>query len=174
MKSVSFFPKVNVRKIRSKEHYTDEMKQQMFYNRDELAAIQKECREIVLSFSNKGESAIKVCNDSVCTRGLESLILARKEHTTAACFAVLEEQDDQREEGIEDADAIAEVYQDFSRTSQRIAMLRATQDEQAVNPDRNLWEKRSSNFRDGDIAGILQNRRRQRFVGANLIVSKAA
>ena len=83
------------------------------------------------------ESGLPLHNEQECTRGLEKQLSTsrhhRRQHIMEAVFSVLDEQELQREEGINDPELLADIYFSRSYESGLDAYLIGLEDEQAVD-----------------------------------------
>ena len=83
------------------------------------------------------ESGLPLHNEQECTRGLEKQLSTsrhhRRQHIMEAVLSVLDEQELQREEGINDPELLADIYFSRSYESGLDAYLIGLEDEQAVD-----------------------------------------
>ena len=73
----------------------------------------------------------------------------RKRMKQRACYAVLEEQDVQRDEGIHDPDFIAEIYKEVTTQASLEALNRGLKDQKVMlelldESQRSQWEERNA------------------------------
>ena len=110
LKSVSFAQSVRVRTTISRSSYTKEERQACFYSDEESQQIQKKSLKIV----EKMEEGCPLFMSKYCTRGLEKHTRIagrlRLQNRFDALLAVLNEQDQQRIDGICDDESISRVY----------------------------------------------------------------
>lgn len=91
--------------------------------------------------------------EDCCPRGLEFKTKdgsrRRKRIKQRACYAVLEEQDVQRDEGIHDPDFIAEIYKEVTTQASLEALNRGLKDQKIMlelldESQRSQWEERNA------------------------------
>jgi hypothetical protein len=130
MKQVSFARTAKVKKVRSRQHYSEEERDGMWYTPDEYIDIKKRAVQTLRimmadpSFRDDSEHT---------SRGLESrtkdAARQRKEFKAHSRELVLEEQENQREAGVHSPGRLREAYQEMSLTATRQARMSAQRDE---------------------------------------------
>ena len=104
----------------------------IWFSACEYDAIESDIRETVSAI----ESGSLLDKESQCSRGLEGLTCdgrrARRAHIMSGLCSVLDEQDLQRDEGINDPELLADVFFDVTYDSQSIALEIARQDQENV------------------------------------------
>lgn len=130
-KKVSFARTAKVKKVRSRQHYTEEEHSAMWYNIDEYTAIKKGCVQTLRLMMSTPDFQDDVNHTS---RGLESrtkdAAKKRKEFKMFSRELVLEEQENQREAGVNSPGRLREAYLEASTTASQSAQSFAKKDEE--------------------------------------------
>ena len=166
-KKIEFSEKVKVRPVTHVYDMKPEVFQKVYYNRKDYAAFKAECYDTATavarmatttsasSSSDKSQQQ-KSSSSNLCTRGIETFIskkvaLQRKERIKNARSVVFEEQKDQKEDGINSEEFLAELYEDVTSASQQEAHKRALKDHEDISAYLNSddVESNSSAFPSG-------------------------
>ena len=132
-KSVTWVKRVKIKRIRSHVLFSQEERNATWHTEEEYAAIKKGC---IRTLRQMMSSDFQESND-FCPRGLEvrakEASMARKEVRANACFAVLEEQEAQKQWGETDEERIREAYLSISQDAHYRAHFRGLGDERVVS-----------------------------------------
>lgn len=144
VRRVSFYGRVYVREVLHLCDYDEDEHRKTWYSRDEIEEIKESIFETVRRIANGGHQ-----EDSKehCARGLEhrskSGALQRRKNKLLALQLVLDEQQDQKESGINHPETLARVYQEISSQSIIAAQRIGKKDEIEVHGDRGNGRRRS-------------------------------
>ena len=158
-KKIEFSEKVKVRPVTHVYDMKPEVFQKVYYNRKDYAAFKAECYDTATAVariaSDKSQQQQK-SSSTLCTRGIETFLskkvaLQRKERIANARSVVFEEQKDQKEDGINSEEFLAELYEDVTSASQQEAHKRALKDHEDISAYLNSddVESNSSAFPSG-------------------------
>ena len=158
-KKIQFSEKVKVRPVTHVYDMKPEVFQKVYYNKKDYAAFKAECYDTATAVarmaSDKSQQQQK-SSSTLCTRGIETFIskkvaLQRKERIKNARSVVFEEQKDQKEDGINSEEFLAELYEDVTSASQQEAHKRALKDHEDISAYLNSddVESNSSAFPSG-------------------------
>ena len=158
-KKIQFSEKVKVRPVTHVYDMKPEVFQKVYYNRKDYAAFKAECYDTATAVarmaSDKSQQQQK-SSSTLCTRGIETFLskkvaLQRKERIANARSVVFEEQKDQKEDGINSEEFLAELYEDVTSASQQEAHKRALKDHEDISAYLNSddVESNSSAFPSG-------------------------
>jgi hypothetical protein len=143
LKKISFARTAKVKKVRSRQHYTEEERDGMWYTPDEYINIKKRAVQ-TLRMMMADPSFRDDANHT--SRGLEcrtkDAARQRKEFKAHARELVLEEQENQREVGVRSPGRLRDAYQEMSVTAARQAQMFAQRDalERIIEPiDHVIW-----------------------------------
>jgi hypothetical protein len=131
-KYVSFFPTGRLRTVKHINDYTHVEFEETWYSQtDLLDIIIKECQETVSMMAK--EEVLLAPEDGFCKRGLEYQTSPKgskfqKGYKICAMQKVMEEQNLQKSMGIVDAEYLAELYIDATKTSERLALMMGLRD----------------------------------------------
>lgn len=130
-KKVSFARTAKVKKVRSRQHYTEEERDGMWYTPSEFVDIKK--RAVQTLRIMMADPSFRDDLDHT-SRGLETrtkdAAQRRKEFKAHSRELVLEEQENQREAGVYNSMRLRNAYQEMSLTAIRQARVFAQRDEQ--------------------------------------------
>jgi hypothetical protein len=134
-KSVSFCPIIRFKTVKHIDDYTDAEFEENWYSQTDLDSVIEECEKTVRMMA-KDEAPL--AEDGFCKRGLEYQTPKgaqfRKGNKTHAMQKVMEEQNLQKSMGIVDAEYLAELYIDATKTSKRLAQMVGLRDEEETRP----------------------------------------
>ena len=134
IKSLTFAPKVRVRKIIHIDEFTDEEVSACYYQKEEMHRVRQELRATLQMFQI-GE--LKEDTPHFTKRGTEhrtpDAARRRSINKQMASDAVFEEQGDQWEDGLIDSEMLASIYQSASSHCQAAAHKIALEYENEVN-----------------------------------------
>ena len=124
-RKVRFHGRVQFKTIRHVADFTDDEIVNGWYRKKDFMRMSEEVSEIAQLIANGKET---YNGEELCIRGLEHLVEEdvadyRAEKMIASIDAVLDEQDEQRDEDIYDGDIIAEIYTEIVTPLQREAYL---------------------------------------------------
>ena len=124
-RKVRFHGRVQFKTIRHVADFTEDEIVNGWYRKKDFMRMSEEVSEIAQLIANGKET---YNGEELCIRGLEHLVEEdvadyRAEKMIASIDAVLDEQDEQRDEDIYDADIIAEIYSEIVTPLQREAYL---------------------------------------------------
>eukprot|EP00980_Cylindrotheca_fusiformis_P026196 scaffold15514_cov129-Cylindrotheca_fusiformis.AAC.4 len=124
-RKVRFHGRVQFKTIRHVADFSDEEIVEGWYRKKDFMRMSEEVSEIAQLIAN-GKETYK--GEELCIRGLEHLVEEdvadyRAEKMIASIDAVLDEQDDQRDEDVYDGDIIAEIYTEIVTPLLREAYL---------------------------------------------------
>jgi hypothetical protein len=132
-KSVSFKSTVRVYLGLQAKDYTVEERGACWLSRTEMSCIKSNVRATVQLLCEASLFS-EIDTSKICTRGLEPMLpqqaSARMQRRKDSIWAVIQEQQEQRDNDEDDVDLIADVYKNFSGFSQSVAQTMAQQDEQ--------------------------------------------
>ena len=132
-KSVSFHSIVRASKVLHINNYTDEEIEATWYSDSDYAMMKADNRYTAQLFVS---GMVQGDDDQYCRRGLESYTpdgsRRRKSNRAAATAAVLDEQDEQFDEGVFEPEYIAQVYKFESEHCQVLANTIALADQEAA------------------------------------------
>lgn len=136
-RSVSFFPKVQIRHALRRKDYTEEEKKNTWLSKEELQTIRDACTKLAIEFSKRNSSKDGLSKDGEdYQRGFEGKTVGgviRKNRIRAnARNAVLKELRRQDKRGIFDPDKLAEVYSKYSESARVEAHGMALRDQAEV------------------------------------------
>ena len=149
-KSVTFANMAKVKYTLRLDEYSDMEKHATWYTSEELRHVREEARQTVKAIASTATSVMMVVaadtcisnnTDKVrhCTRGLEhrapKLWARRKQLRAMARDAVLDEQDEQRIIGENDADRLCQIYQECTYQARCAAIIMGTSDYEQVAQD---------------------------------------
>jgi hypothetical protein len=130
IKKVSFARTAKVKKVRSRQHYTEEERDGMWYTPNEYIDIKK--RAVQTLRMMMADPSFRDDADHT-SRGLEcrtkDAARQRKEFKAHSRELVLEEQENQREAGVHSPGRLRDAYQEMSLTATRQARVFAQRDE---------------------------------------------
>jgi len=130
IKKVSFARTAKVKKVRSRQHYTEEERDGMWYSPEEYTAIKKRCVQTLRLMMSDPDFQDDLNHTS---RGLESrtkdAAKKRKEFKMVSRELVLEEQENQREAGVNSPGRLRKAYLNASTTALLQAREFAQRDE---------------------------------------------
>jgi hypothetical protein len=130
-KKVTFARTAKVKKVRSRQHYSEEEHSAMWYSIDEYTAIKKRCVQTLRLMMSTPNFQDDINHTS---RGLESrtkdAAKKRKEFKMYSRELVLEEQENQREAGVNSPGRLREAYLEASTTASQTAQYFAKRDEE--------------------------------------------
>ena len=157
-------------------HYVDhildmppDVYRKVYYTRKEYAAFKNECAQqaatILATADSRSDQTIIIHDDDalLCTRGIEKFIskkfaMRRRDRVEGARQAVLNEQRDQKEEGIESPEFLAELYEDISAPCHQEAHKRALKDHEDI-----------ASYMTTQLPSSDVTRRSGKLLGANLL-----
>ena len=157
-KKIQFSEKVKVRPVTHVYDMKPEVFQKVYYNRKDYAAFKAECYDTATAVARMAQQQQQQQKSSstLCTRGIETFLskkvaLQRKERIANARNVVFEEQKDQKEDGINSEEFLAELYEDVTSASQQEAHKRALKDHEDISTYLNSddVESNSSAFPSG-------------------------
>lgn len=133
-KRVSFFPKVEVKGCRHFQDYTQEEWENTWQTKEDLKAMKKANQKLAMEFSKPNCRKDGMSENGIdCLRGMEGRTVKgfakRKRIKNAARNAVLDEQSFQRCYGMDDANALADVYYEHTEYAQIDAHMKALRDQ---------------------------------------------
>ena len=134
-KSVSFNPNVRVRLTMSLDRYTQDEVEASWYSQEEYSDIRKECTKQIYML-NCGKT---LRDKKYCSRGLEKFMeenaIAIADRRERAMDSVLMLQDffDEQQQLQQDSNVIARCYREITRSSQLLAIERASKDQLVAN-----------------------------------------
>jgi hypothetical protein len=135
-KTVSFARTAKVKKVRSRQHYSEEERDGMWYNADEYTDIKKRAVQTLRLMITTPDFQDDINHTS---RGLESrtkdAAKKRKEFKMHSRELVLEEQENQREAGVYSPGRLREAYLEASNTASQQAQAFAKRDEEEKMQD---------------------------------------
>ncbi|KAG7369821.1 hypothetical protein IV203_027567 [Nitzschia inconspicua] len=130
-KKVSFARTAKVKKVRSRQHYTDEERDNTWYSAEEYIAIKKRAVQTLRMMMADPSFRDDLEHTS---RGLEcrtkDAARTRKEFKAHSRELVLEEQENQREAGVHSPGRLRNSYFEMSMTAMRQARVFAQRDEE--------------------------------------------
>jgi hypothetical protein len=130
-KKVTFARTAKVKKVRSRQHYTEEERDGMWYTAEEYIDIKK--RAVQTLRIMMGDPSFRDDPEHT-SRGLESrtrdAAKRRKEFKAQSRELVLEEQENQKEAGVCSPGRLRKAYHDMSMTAMRQARIFAQRDEE--------------------------------------------
>jgi hypothetical protein len=131
-KRVAFYSRITVKRVRSLLDCDGEELSQIWFSSDEYAKMRRESSITVYRMINKEFLAA-----DQCSRGLEYTtpegMRKRQENKRRGLFAVLDEQESQRDSGrLHDSEALRNVSRTVSRSSQEEALKTGLSDERCV------------------------------------------
>jgi hypothetical protein len=134
IKSLTFAPKVRVRKIKHIDEFTDEEVSACFYQKEEMHRVKLELK-VTLQMLQLGE--LEKDTPHFTKRGTEKrtpdAVKRRSINKQMASAAVFEEQGDQWEDGLTNSEMLASIYQAASSHCQVAAHNIALEYENEVN-----------------------------------------
>ena len=136
-KSVKFEKTARVRRVRTRNHFSRQEQESMWYSDDEYASIKRGAVDTVRRMLKGEKSGGFVDDDHYSARGLECRMkknaVQRKEFKAFARELVLTEQEDQNARGIFCSSRLRKVYLQASSIASMKAQDNGRKDEQAVN-----------------------------------------
>ncbi len=136
-KSVNFEKTARVRRVRTRNHFSKQEQESMWYSDDEYASIKRGAVDTVRRMLKGQKSGGFVDDENYSARGLECRMkktaVQRKEFKAFARELVLTEQEDQNARGIFCSSRLRKVYLQASSIASMKAQAAAQKDEQAVN-----------------------------------------
>jgi hypothetical protein len=115
--------------------FTDAEFEDRWYSQTYLHFIKKECAKTVRMMVKE---EVLLEEDGFCKRGLEYKTPKgakfRKGNKVCAIQKVMEEQNLQKNMGMEDAEYLAEVYIDVTKTHKQLALMMGLRDEEETHP----------------------------------------
>jgi hypothetical protein len=159
-KKVAFARTAKVKKVRSRQHYTNEEQTDMWYTADEYTAIKKRAVQTLRLMMANPNFQDDVNHTS---RGLESrtkeAAKKRKEFKAFSRELVLEEQENQREAGVHSAGRLRMAYEEASATALQHAWELAKRDERERFNETAEYATKLVNFEYGMSSINLENRK---------------
>lgn len=128
---VRFYHRVRIQRVTNRKHLSKEHSKKVWYSREEFKEIRNECFQTIKIMTDHED--IIEDEDEYCFRGLEyktkEASKKRQRNKLEVRQAVLDEQEYQKENGMNDPEWISMLSIDESRTCKRDALERARQDE---------------------------------------------
>ena len=139
-KSIQWAENVAIHHIEHVLDMTPEAFRKVYYTRKEYTGFKNDCVQTahaIVANNNNKENSTTSNDDSLCGRGLEKLInkkfkQRRRERIEGARSTVLDEQRDQKAEGVCSPEFLAELYEDVSAPAHQEAHERAMKDHEDI------------------------------------------
>jgi hypothetical protein len=143
-KYVSFKSTVRVYLGLQAKDYSVEERGACWLSRTEMSCIKSNVRATVQLLCEASLFS-DIDTSKICTRGLEPMLpqeaAARMQRRKDSIWAVIQEQQEQRDNDEDDVDLIADVYKNSTAFSQSVAQTMAQQDEQFVFDEREKYSR---------------------------------